>query len=52
MDYDYDELDSNWLELDCIIEVPWDDNCCDLALYKWNWIELNNFAFQFYMQME
>ena len=39
MDYDYNELDSNWLELDCVIEVPWDDICCDLALYinKLNW---------------
>ena len=25
LDYDYNELDSNWLELDCITEVPWDD---------------------------
>jgi len=39
--YDYNELDSNWLELDCIIEVPSDDICCELALYKktdLNWI--------------
>ena len=35
------KLNSNWLELDYIIEVPWDDICCNLALYKWNWTELN-----------
>jgi len=34
LDYDYNELNSNWLELDCIIEVPWDEICCNLALYK------------------
>ena len=34
LDYDYNEFDSNWLELDCIIEVLWDDICCDLVLYK------------------
>jgi len=31
-DYDYNEMDSNWFELNCI-EVP-RDICCDLALYK------------------
>jgi len=30
LDYDFNELDSNWLESDCITEVPWDDICCDL----------------------
>ena len=28
------ELNSNWLELDCIIEVPWADMGSDLALYE------------------
>ena len=32
----YNELDSNWLELDRIF-----DSCCDLALYKYNyWTEI------------
>jgi len=34
LDYDYNELNSSWVELDCIIEVPYDDICCNLALYK------------------
>jgi len=41
LDY-YNDLDSNWFELDSIIEVPWDDICCDLVLYKYtevNWKE-------------
>ena len=37
----YNELDSNWIEFDCIFEVPWDKICCNLALYRSNWIELN-----------
>jgi len=32
--YDYNELESSWLEFDCIIEGRWDDICCDLALNK------------------
>ena len=34
LDYDYNELDTNWLELAWIIEVAWDDICCDLAQYE------------------
>ena len=37
----YNELDSTWFELDCIFDVPWDDICCNLVLYKKNLIELN-----------
>ena len=33
----YNEMYYNWLELNCI-EVPWDNICCDLVLYKTNWI--------------
>jgi len=34
LDYDYNELESNWFELDSVIAVPQDDICCDLALYR------------------
>ena len=34
---DYNELNYNWYELDCIIEVPCDDICCELVLYKENY---------------
>ena len=30
----YNELDFNWLKLDCVFEVLWDDICRTLALYK------------------
>ena len=34
LEYDYNELDSNWRELDCIIEVPCKISiCCDLLRY-------------------
>ena len=35
----YNSLDFNWLELGCVFEVPSDDICCGLALYKQNRIE-------------
>lgn len=27
-------------------KAPWGNSCCDLTLYKWNWIELNFFSAQ------
>ena len=41
MNWTYNELGYVWLELDYIFEVPLDDICCDLVLYKYNWTELN-----------
>ena len=37
------QLDSNWLEVDCIIRASWDDICCDfINKTELNWIYRRN----------